>query len=31
VPDMRARVHVRDGCGDVGRGHRSLLAGAPSA
>jgi hypothetical protein len=31
VPDVRARVHVGDGRGDVGRGHRSLLAGAPSA
>jgi len=31
VPDVRARVHVGDGRGDVGCGHRSLLAGAPSA
>ena len=31
VPHVRARVHIREGGGDVGRGHRSLLGGAPSA
>ena len=31
VPDVRARVHVGKGGGDIGGGHRSLLQGAPSA